>query len=69
MRCIVTGGSSGIGEAICRELAMRQARIFITGRQATCKLQGYMHEIQHPVRALMSPRVIICSAMLLGNAC
>jgi 3-oxoacyl-[acyl-carrier protein] reductase len=33
MRCIVTGGSSGIGEAICRELGKRGAKVFVTGRQ------------------------------------
>lgn len=33
LRCIVTGGSSGIGEAICRELGKRGAKVFITGRQ------------------------------------
>jgi len=32
MRCIVTGGSSGIGEAICKELGRRGCRVFITGR-------------------------------------
>jgi NAD(P)-dependent dehydrogenase (short-subunit alcohol dehydrogenase family) len=33
MRCIVTGGSSGIGAAVCSELGRRGARVFITGRQ------------------------------------
>eukprot|EP00285_Hemiselmis_virescens_P018050 CAMPEP_0173386620 /NCGR_PEP_ID=MMETSP1356-20130122/9208_1 /TAXON_ID=77927 ORGANISM="Hemiselmis virescens, Strain PCC157" /NCGR_SAMPLE_ID=MMETSP1356 /ASSEMBLY_ACC=CAM_ASM_000847 /LENGTH=283 /DNA_ID=CAMNT_0014342925 /DNA_START=127 /DNA_END=978 /DNA_ORIENTATION=+ len=32
MRCIVTGGSSGIGEAICKELGKRGCQVFITGR-------------------------------------
>jgi len=33
LRCIVTGGSSGIGEPICGELRKRVATVFITGRQ------------------------------------
>lgn len=32
LRCIVTGGSSGIGEAICRALGKRGAKVFVTGR-------------------------------------
>ncbi len=33
LRCIVTGGSSGIGEAVCRELGKRGAKVFVTGRK------------------------------------
>ena len=32
LRCIVTGGSSGVGEAICRALGQRGAKVFVTGR-------------------------------------
>ena len=34
LRCIVTGGSSGIGEAICHELGKRGHQVFVTGRNA-----------------------------------
>ena len=34
LNCIVTGGSSGIGEAVCRALGNNGARVFVTGRQA-----------------------------------
>ena len=33
LRCIVTGGSSGIGEAVCHELGKRRAVVFATGRR------------------------------------
>ena len=33
LRCIVTGGSSGIGEAVCHELGKRGAEVFATGRR------------------------------------
>lgn len=33
LRCIVVGGSSGVGEAICLELGKRGAKVFVTGRK------------------------------------
>jgi len=32
LKCIVTGGSSGIGAAICQELGRRGHQVFVTGR-------------------------------------
>lgn len=34
-RCLVTGATGGLGEAIARELVAREARLFVTGRDAS----------------------------------
>lgn len=45
MTAVVTGASSGIGRAIARRLASREAHVFICGRSSS-RLQEVQHEIK-----------------------
>ncbi len=44
-RALVTGGSGGIGEAICRELALQGAHVIVHANRSIDKAQALAHEL------------------------